>query len=134
MIYYNNPPSSSQIQQPRPLVQTFATIRTRRSDADLFSSSQFFSAENFSSFIDLDSSGEPVREISDQELTRLGFPVPTAPPDPIFTPNSNPTENFPSVENIPFFQIISRKYIYKTKIKQNINCGETVLYKIDPHP
>ena len=100
-------------------MQTFATIRTRRSDADLFSSSQFFSAENFSSFIDLDSSGEPVREISDQELTRLGFPVPTAPPDPIFTP-SNPTENFPSVENIPFFQIISRKYIYKTKIKQNI--------------
>ena len=122
MIYYNNPPSSSsQIQQPRPLVQTFATIRTRRSDADLFSSSQFFSAENFSSFIDLDSSGEPVREISDQELTRLGFPVPTAPPDPIFTPNSNPTENFPSVENIPFFQIISRKYshIYILRITKN---------------
>ena len=89
----------------------------------MFSSSQFFSAENFSSFIDLDSSGEPVREISDQELTRLGFPVPTAPPDPIFTP-SNPTENFPSVENIPFFQIMNRKYtnIYslfkRTKIKQ----------------
>ena len=115
-------------------MQTFATIRTRRSDADLFSSSQFFSAENFSSFIDLDSSGEPVREISDQELTRLGFPVPTAPPDPIFTPNSNPTENFPSVENIPFFQIISRKYTYKNNKNQAKHCGETVLCKIDPHP
>ena len=113
-LIHQNPSSHYQKPRPksRPLVQTFATIRTRRSDADLYSSSQFFSAENFSSFIDLDSSGEPVREISDQELTRLGFPVPTAPPDPIFTPNSNPTENFPSVENIPFFQIISRKYLY----------------------
>ena len=111
LIHQQNP--SSHFQQPRPksrpLIQTFATIRTRRkSDADLYSSSQFFSAENFSSFIDLDS-GEPVREISDQELTRLGFPVPTSiPPNPIHSPN--PIENFPIVDS-PFFQIISRKYI-----------------------
>ena len=101
--------------KPRPLVQTYATIlRTRRSDFYSDSevvSSQFFSAENFSSFIDLDSTGEPVREISDQELTRLGFPVPTPAPDPILT-HSRPTENFP-IGDLPFFQIISRKYAYK---------------------
>ena len=101
--------------KPRPLVQTYATIlRTRRSDFYSDSevvSSQFFSAENFSSFIDLDSTGEPVREISDQELTRLGFPVPTPAPDPILT-HSRPTENFP-IGDLPFFQIISRKYAFR---------------------
>ena len=96
-------------------MQTYATIlRTRRSDFYSDSevvSSQFFSAENFSSFIDLDSTGEPVREISDQELTRLGFPVPTPAPDPILT-HSRPTENFP-IGDLPFFQIISRKYAFR---------------------
>ena len=95
------------------------TLRTRRTISDsklLFSSlsTQFFSAENFSSFLDnsdfLDSTGEPVREISDQELTRLGFPIPTKPPDRVVTQRPISHQDFPIVDS-PFFQIISRKYL-----------------------
>ena len=94
------------------------TLRTRRTISDtklLFSSlsTQFFSAENFSSFLEnsdfLDSTGEPVREISDQELTRLGFPIPTEPPDRVVTQRPISHQDFPIVDS-PFFQIISRKY------------------------
>ena len=94
--------------------------RTRRTLSDTvlkFSSlsTQFFSAENFSSFLDLDSTGEPVREISDQELTRLGFPIPTQPPDRIaVTQRPMSHQNFPIVDS-PFFQIISRKYIKRNE-------------------
>ena len=77
-------------------------LRTRRSDQDLFSSSQFFSAENFSSLAEWD---EPVREISDQELTKLGFPIPTPSPEPESTTRSDFR-----FENSDVFIIISRKY------------------------
>lgn len=82
-------------------------FRTRRSSEF----TQFFSAENFSSFLDLDGSGEPVREISDQELTRLGFPIPTQPPDPLLKTEKPPSHDFPMVDS-PFFQIISREYVH----------------------
>ena len=89
------------------------SLRTRRTSENklLFSSlsTQFFSAENFSSFLDLDSTGEPVREISDQELTRLGFPIPTKPPDRV---TQRPiSQDFPIVDS-PFFQVSSCKYDY----------------------
>ena len=80
--------------------------RTRRSDQDLFSSSQFFSAENFSSLAEWD---DNVREISDQELTRLGFPIPTPSPEPEMTSMPKNNNDFPMIDS-PFFEIISRKY------------------------
>ena len=89
-------------------------VRTRRtSDSSYLSSSQFFSAANFSSFLDnMDLSNEPVREISDEELTRLGFPIPTLSPSVTHkTPSvSQQNPDFHIVDS-PFFQIISRKYL-----------------------
>ena len=97
------------------------SLRTRRTSENklLFSSlsTQFFSAENFSSFLDLDSTGEQVREISDQELTRLGFPIPTKPPDRV---TQRPiSQDFPIVDS-PFFQVSSCKYDYIEFIMGNI--------------
>ena len=82
-------------------------IRTRRSDQDLFSSSQFFSAENFSSLSEWE---EPVREVPDQRLIDLGFPIPTRSPPPVATP-APVNDNFFPMKETEFFQIISRKYI-----------------------
>ena len=81
-------------------------IRTRRSDQDLFSSSQFFSAENFSSLSEWE---EPVREVPDQRLIDLGFPIPTRSPPPVATP-APVNDNFFPMKETEFFQIISRKY------------------------
>ena len=78
-------------------------LRTRRSDQDLFSSSQFFSAENFSSLAEWD---EPVREISDQELTDLGFPIPTPSPEPATTPKY--TNHYKL--NSDVFEVMTCKY------------------------
>ena len=106
-----------------PLLNPVSKIQKR----DLFSSSQFFSAENFSSFLDLDSTGEPVRKVSDQELQRLGFPIPTESPSDLIT--QRPTfqsPDFPIVDS-PFFQIISRKFIigYSTGVKLLTLCYDT---------
>ena len=101
---------SSYFKPPRPLALDLVDSARTKRQSDIFSSSQFYSAENFSSFLDLDSTGEPVREISDQELTRLGFPIPTRPPDqPVTERPSVLSPDFPIVDS-PFFQIISRKY------------------------
>ena len=109
--------SPSYFTMPRPSNTLQRTRRTLSDTVLKFSSlsTQFFSAENFSSFLEnsdfLDSTGEPVREISDQELTRLGFPIPTQPPDRIVvTQRPLSHQDFPIVDS-PFFQIISRKYI-----------------------
>ena len=122
-----SPPSSLYlVQYHKPLI---SPLRTRRSDSSnsdlLFSSSQFFSAENFSSFLDQD---EPVREFSDQELTRLwGSPIPTKPPDLVAAtqrpPHADHADNrdFPNVDS-PFFHIISRKYGQGPKI---VHSGST---------
>ena len=109
--------SPSYFTMPRPSNTLQRTRRTLSDTVLKFSSlsTQFFSAENFSSFLDLDSTGEPVREISDQELTRLGFPIPTQPPDRIaVTQRPMSHQNFPIVDS-PFFQIISRKYIKRNE-------------------
>ena len=101
--------SPSYFTMPRPSNTLQRTRRTLSDTVLKFSSlsTQFFSAENFSSFLDLDSTGEPVREISDQELTRLGFPIPTKPPDRV---TQRPiSQDFPIVDS-PFFQVSSCKY------------------------
>jgi hypothetical protein len=97
-------------------------VRTRRGDDsrsfDILSPSQFLSPVNFSDFYDpgmLDLGGElAVTEMTDQELRRLGFPVPTKPPETVITEpptyqGGNP--EFPSVLESPYFQFTSRKYI-----------------------
>lgn len=117
----SSPSYALYLKLPRPLAPLSRTnlhrvyhLRTRRSKTSSdqhYFSSQFYSAENFSSFIaELDpqlSGDTPVREISDQELTRLGFPIPTVDPVPETTQRAQ--NNFPIVDS-PFFQIISREY------------------------
>ena len=84
---------------------SLAYKRTRRSDQDLFSSSQFFSAENFSSLSEWD---EPVREISDQDLLDLGFPIPTPSSAPPVT--TTRYDNSFVIKNSEIFVINSCKY------------------------
>ena len=82
-------------------------IRTRRSDQDLYSSSQFFSAENFSSLTKWE---EPVEEIPDQRLIDLGFPIPTRSPPPVATPAPVDDNDHFHMKETKFFVINSREY------------------------
>ncbi len=96
-------------------------VRQISDSFDLGSSSQFLNPQNFSDFYDpalIDfEGGVAVTEMTDAELKRLGFPVPTKSPDLAATPNpayiGGP--DFPSVLESPYFQFTSRKYTKEVK-------------------
>ena len=108
-------------------VRTNVKIRTRKirqigeSSFDYDSSSQFVNPYNFSDVYDpalIDFGGEgdaPVTEMTDAELRKLGFPVPTQPPDTAMTQQTpylgtGGSSDFLSAMDSPYFQFTSRKY------------------------